>query len=82
MAKSALVALGGPPNGTKRRIYDARCGRAASVPEHMGCALNDNLATLPARSIILAKPAIVNGAPRSDVNTKGDLGSCSAPEPT
>jgi|SRR5271167_167764 len=28
MAKSALVALGGPPNGTKRRIYDARCGPA------------------------------------------------------
>ena len=28
MAKSALVALGILPNGTKRRIYDARCGRA------------------------------------------------------
>ena len=25
----------------------------------------------------LAKPAVVNGEPRSDVNTNGDLGSCS-----
>jgi len=23
-----------------------------------------------------ANPAVVNGAPRSEVNTKGDLGSC------
>jgi hypothetical protein len=26
---------------------------------------------------IRAKPAVANGAPRSDVNTNGDLGSCS-----
>jgi hypothetical protein len=37
--------------------------------------INASLATLPARSIIRAKPAVVNGAPRSDVNTKGDFGS-------
>jgi hypothetical protein len=46
MAKSALVALGGPPNGTKRRIYDARCGRAASVPEHMGMCLERQFGNL------------------------------------
>ena len=40
-------------------------------------SLNDNLATLPARSIIRANPAVVNGAPRSEVNTKGDFGPCS-----
>jgi hypothetical protein len=39
-----------------------------------GCALKVNLASLPARSTIRAKPDVVNGAPRSDVNTKGDLG--------
>jgi hypothetical protein len=38
-----------------------------------GCALNASLATLPVRSIIRAKPAVVYGAPRSDVNTKGGL---------
>ena len=42
-----------------------------------GCALKASLATFPARSIIRAKPAAVNGAPRSEVNTKGDFGSCS-----
>jgi hypothetical protein len=31
----------------------------------------------PARSTILAKPAVVNGAPPSDVNTNGLLGFCS-----
>ena len=32
MAKSALVALGILPNGTKRpHIYDARCGRAGGL---------------------------------------------------
>jgi len=42
-----------------------------------GCALKPNFASIPARSIIRAKTAVVNGAPRSDVNTNGDLGSCS-----
>jgi hypothetical protein len=41
-----------------------------------GCALKPNPASTPARSIILAKPAVVNGVPRSEVKTKGDLGSC------
>ncbi len=36
-----------------------------------------NFASTPALSIIRAKPAEVNGAPRSEVNTNGDLGSCS-----
>ena len=39
-------------------------------------ALNDSLATFPARSIIRANRAVVNGAPRSEVNTIGDFGSC------
>ena len=30
-------------------------------------------AWLPARSILRAKPAVVNGASRSNVNTKGHL---------
>ena len=42
-----------------------------------GCALKASLATFPARSIIRAKPAAVNGEPRSDVSTNGDFGSCS-----
>jgi hypothetical protein len=32
---------------------------------------------MPARSIMRANPAVLNGAPRSDVKTKADLGSCS-----
>ena len=32
---------------------------------------------MPALSIILAKPPVVNGAPRSLVKTKGERGSCS-----
>jgi len=35
------------------------------------------LAWTPARSTIRAKPAVVNGDPRSLVNTNGDLKSCS-----
>ena len=31
----------------------------------------------PARSAIRAKRAVVNGVPHSDVNSNGDLGSCS-----
>jgi hypothetical protein len=42
-----------------------------------GCALNPSFASLPARSTMRANPAVVNGAPRSDVNMNGDLGSCS-----
>ena len=32
-------------------------------------------AAIPARSTIRAKPPVVKGAPRSEVNTKSDLGS-------
>ncbi len=32
-----------------------------------GCALKPSLASLPARSIIRANPAVVKGVPRSDV---------------
>src|SRR3974390_3198144 len=42
-----------------------------------GCALKASFASTPARSIILATPAVLKGAPRSEVNTKGDFGSCS-----
>jgi hypothetical protein len=38
-----------------------------------GCGLRPNLASTPARSIIRAKPAVVNGVSRSDVNTNGDF---------
>jgi hypothetical protein len=36
-------------------------------------ALKPNFASIPARSSILAKPALVNGPPNSDVNTNGIL---------
>ena len=39
-----------------------------------GWALKPSLAASPARSTILAKPAEVKGAPRSDVTTNRDLG--------
>ena len=42
-----------------------------------GRALKACLASLPARSIMRAKPAVLKGAPRSEVNTKTDLGSYS-----
>jgi len=50
---------------------------AARVPQHVWMGLEGSLALIPARSTILANPAVVKGAPRSDVKTKGDLGSCS-----
>ncbi len=40
------------------------------------CHLKPNFASTPARSIILAKPAEWNGAPRSDVNTNPLLCDC------
>ena len=48
----------------------------ASVPEHVRTKFS-KLNPVPARSTILAKPAALNGAPRSEVKTKGDSGSCS-----
>ena len=52
-------------------------GITAGVPEHVWVGLKASLATFPARPTIRAKPAVVNGALRSEVNTNGDLGSCS-----
>jgi hypothetical protein len=40
-----------------------------------GCALKSKPASAPARSIILAKPAVANGEPRSLVKTKGESAS-------
>src|SRR5262249_57737977 len=37
-----------------------------------GCALISSRAVSAARSSILAKPAVENGAPRSETNTNGD----------
>jgi hypothetical protein len=42
-----------------------------------GWALNPSFASTPVRSTMRAKPAGVKGDPRSEVNTKGDFGSCS-----
>ena len=42
-----------------------------------GWVLKPRPAASPARSKSLAKPPVVNGEPRSLVNTNGDLGSCS-----
>jgi hypothetical protein len=49
--------------------------KTAGVPEHVWCALKPSLATTPSRATILRHPAVVKGAPRSDVNTNGDGGS-------
>ena len=56
------------------RAGEHRCGRRRIL--HVGATIFgpfDVLATFPARSIIRAKPAVVNSEPRSDVN----FGSCS-----
>jgi hypothetical protein len=45
---------------------------AAGVPQHMRVRLeNASLASVPTRSTVRAKPAVLKGAPRSEVNTKG-----------
>jgi len=46
-----------------------------------GCVLNPNFAARPARSITGAKPAVVNGAPRSEVKNEARLGALFALEP-
>jgi hypothetical protein len=46
---------------------------AASVPEHVRVRLKAELGLRTTR----AKPAVLKGAPRSEVKTKGDLGSSS-----
>jgi hypothetical protein len=43
-------------------------------PEHMGMRLDSRSAPAAARSIIRAKPAVMNGDPRSLTKTKGDDG--------
>ena len=50
---------------------------AAGMPQHVRMRLEAELCHVPARSIMRANPAGLNGAPRSDVNTNGDFGSCS-----
>jgi hypothetical protein len=49
---------------------------AAGVSQHVWMRLEakPNPARPPTRSTILANPAVVNGVPRSEVNTKGDFG--------
>jgi hypothetical protein len=48
--------------------------KAASVAQHVRVSLESKPASAPARSIILAKPAVENGEPRSLVNTNDDVG--------
>jgi hypothetical protein len=48
---------------------------AAGVPQHVGMALSSIPAPAAARSIIPAKPAVVNGEPRSLTNTRVTTGS-------
>jgi hypothetical protein len=50
---------------------------AAGVPQHVRVGLEAQLSSDTRGSTILAKPAVVKGAPRSLVKTKGDFGSCS-----
>ena len=46
-----------------------------------GCALKAKFASLPARSTMRANPAVLKGAPRSEVNTKALLGFLLALQP-
>jgi hypothetical protein len=48
-------------------------GVAAGMPQHVGWALSSRPAAAAARSIIWARPAVVNGEQRS-LNMKGDDG--------
>jgi hypothetical protein len=50
---------------------------AAGVAQHVRVDLERHPASAPARSIIRANPAVVNGPARSLVNTNGDVGACS-----
>jgi hypothetical protein len=50
-------------------------GVAAGVTQHMGMRLDRKFGPGGGSIDHLAKPAVVNGVPRSDVNTKGDFGS-------
>jgi hypothetical protein len=52
-------------------------GESAGMTQHVWVALKPSSAAIPARSTIRANPAVVKGDPRSEVKTKGDLGSCS-----
>jgi len=50
---------------------------AAGVPQHVRMRFEPELG-LDSRTFDHARdPAVLNGAPRSEVNTNGDLGSCS-----
>ena len=46
-----------------------------------GCALKPKAAASLARSTMHTKPLVANGAPRSDLKTKGDFGSCAKHRP-
>ena len=61
-----------------RARIDALIGQlvAAGVAQHVRVR-HCELGLRTARSTMRAKPAVLKGAPRSDVNTKGDFGSCS-----
>jgi hypothetical protein len=48
-------------------------GIPAGVAHHVGVRLELQVGACAARSIIRAKPAVVNGDPRSLTNTKGDV---------
>ena len=50
---------------------------AAGMPEHVRMDGKPNSAASPSRAIISRNPRTANGAPRSDVNTNDDDGSCS-----
>lgn len=47
------------------------------VSQHMSVSLEAQLAPCPGSLDHSGEPGVLNGAPRSDVNTKGLLGSCS-----
>ena len=64
-----------PEIGLQRACVMAVIGElvTASVAQHVRMRFEGSLASPPARSTIRAKPGRPKGAPRSDVNTKGEL---------
>ena len=70
----AEISLQGP-----RIVAPVGQGEAAGVPQHVRVHLEPAEPGGHASALQKpGKPAVVNGEPRSEVNTNGDFGSCSA----
>jgi hypothetical protein len=66
-----------PQIGLQRPGIVAGIGQriATGMPKHVGMNAEFEAGSTPARSTILAKPAVLNGAPLSDRKTNSDCGA-------